>query len=86
MKRIILLTAAMCLFAGSATAAGWGVSVDDRAEALNTQLEGNHSYHAYLARDLADIATEEKAQHDSDVARAFMNMAEEHAAQAGGSK
>ncbi len=86
MKRIILLTAAMCLFAGTATAAGWSVSVDDRAAALNTQLEGNHSYHAYLARDLADIATEEKAQHDGDVARAFMNMAEEHAAQAGGSK
>jgi hypothetical protein len=83
MKQIILLAAAMCLFASSAAAFE---SVDSRADALNEQLKGNHSYHAYLARELADIATEEKAQHDITVAQSFMDMAEEHAAQAGGSK
>ena len=86
MKQIMLLTAAMCLFAGSAGASGFGESVDDRAEALNAKLKGNNSYHAHLARELAGVAAEEKAQHDIEIARAFMDMAEEHAAQAGGSK
>ena len=86
MKRLSLLAVAICMSAGTAAAAGWTVSVDERADALNANLKGNSSYEAHLARELASVATEEKSQHDIQVAKAFMNMAEEHAAKAGGSK
>jgi len=86
MKRLSLLAVAMCLSVGTASAADWTVSVDDRAEALNASLKGNSSYEAHLARELASVASEEKLQHDAQVAKAFMSMAEEHAAKAGGSK
>ncbi len=86
MKKISLLAVAMLMCAGTASAGAWTDSVDERADALTSQLKGNNSYHAHLARELADVAMEEKSQHDIDVARAFMNKAEEHAAQAGGSK
>jgi len=61
-------------------------SVDDRADAISQQLKGNHSYHAYLARNFADYASEELGQHDLKAARAFIKMAEEEAAQAGAAK
>jgi len=77
---------AICLSVGTASAASWTVSVDDRADALNTNLKGNSSYEAHLARELASVAAEEKSQHDVQVAKSFMSMAEEHAAKAGGSK
>lgn len=86
MKRLSLLAVAMLMFAGAASAADWKVSVDDRYDTLYTQLKGNHSYNAHLAREFAAIAVEEKAQHDVGVAKAFMDKAEEYAAQAGGSK
>jgi len=86
MKRLNLLAVAMLMCAGTASAGSWTDSVDDRADALASQLNGNNSYHAHLARELANVAMEEKSQHDIGVARAFMNKAEEHAAQAGGSK
>jgi len=59
------------------------VGVDERGEILEAQLEGNNSYHAHLARELAAIASEEKSQHDLMAARLFIKMAEEHAAKAG---
>jgi len=84
MKSILFI---FTLFAFALPAAAFSLdSVDDRAEALNAQLQGDSSYHANLARELADIASEEKSQHDTAVAREFMNMAEEHAEQAGGAK
>ncbi len=86
MKRFSLLAIALLMSVGTASAASWMDSVDDRADALATQLKGNNSYHAHLARELADVAMEEKSQHDISVARAFMAKAEENAAQAGGSK
>ncbi len=61
-------------------------SIEDRSVALTAQLEGNNSYHAHLARELASIAETEKWQHDVNTARAFINMAEKHAAKAGGAK
>jgi len=85
-KKISLLAAAMLVCAGSASAASFTVSVDERADTLATQLKGNNSYHAHLAREFADVAMEEKSQHDISVARAFMAKAEEYAAQAGGAK
>jgi len=84
MKRLSLLAVALCMSAGTAAAAGWTVSVDDRGDALTAQLKGNNSYQAHLARELSSIASEEKSQHDVQVAKAFMDMAEEHAAKAGG--
>jgi len=69
----------------TASAAGFA-GVEDRAETLNAQLKGSHNYHAYLAKELASIAEMEIGQHDLTAARSFMEMAEEHAAQAGGAK
>lgn len=86
MKRLSLLAVAMLLCTGTASAAAWNASVDDRADALQAQLKGNNSYQAHLAREFASVAVEEKAQHDVQVAKAFMNKAEAYAAQAGGSK
>ena len=80
--RIVLCLLSLFAFALPAGAA----SIESRTEALNAQLQGNNSYHAYLARELASVAQEELGQHDLNTARAFMKMAEEHAAQAGGSK
>jgi len=80
--RIILFLCALFAFSVSASAAG----VVDRSETLNAQLKGNNSYHASLARELADIAEIEIGQHDLNTARAFIEMAEEHAAKAGGAK
>jgi len=85
-KKLSLLAAGMLICAGSVSAASFTASVDDRAEALTAQLKGNNSYQAYLAREFSDVAAEEKSQHDIQVARAFMDKAEEYAAQAGGSQ
>jgi len=86
MKRLSLLAVAMLMCAGTASAGSWNESVDDRADALEVQLKGNHSYKAHLAREFAGVAVEEKGQHDIQVAKAFMDKAEAYAAQAGGSK
>jgi len=82
MMKIILFLCALFAFSMSASAAG----VDERAETLNAQLKGANNYHAYLAMELADIAQMELGQHDLNAARSFMEMAEEHAARAGGAK
>jgi len=82
MTKIILFLCALFAFSISASAAG----VEERAETINAQLKGNNNYHAHLARELSGIAEDEISQHDLNAARAFMEMAEEHAAQAGGAK
>ena len=79
MKKIGFICAAIFLYANSAMAAG----VEDRATQLQEQLNDNHTYDAYLARALASIAEDEKAQHDTGVAQAFMDLAEQHAQKAG---
>jgi len=84
MKAILLLLT-LFVFALPATSGAF-TSVEDRSDTMNAQLEGKNDYHANLARELADIAQEEKAQHDIGVAKEFMSMAEEHAAQSGGAK
>jgi len=85
MKAILLLFT-LFAFALPATSAGFLTSVEDRSDVMNAQLEGKNDYHANLARELADIAQEEKAQHDISVAKEFMSMAEQHATQAGGAR
>jgi len=84
--KIILLICTLFAFALPASSSDFTTSVEDRAEAINAQLQGNNSYHAHLAREFASIAEEEKMQHDTSVAKEFMHMAEEHAAQAGGAQ
>jgi len=79
MKQLSLLAVAMLMCAGTASASGLLTSVEDRADALNAKLKGNNSYQAHLAREFAGIALEEKAQHDVQVAGAFMSKAEEYA-------
>jgi len=81
------LKAILCLFALVAfSLPASAASIESRSESSNAQLQGNNSYHAQLARELASVAEEEKGQHDINTARTFMNMAEDNAAQAGGSK
>ncbi len=81
--RITLLL--FTLFAFSLPAhAGMFSSVDDRANQISAHLQGNNGYHAHLARELADVAVEEKVQHDLPAALEFIRMAEDHAVQAGG--
>ena len=86
MKYIHILAVSMLVSAGTASAASFTTSVEERADVIQTQLKGNNSYKAYLARELADVALEEKSQHDIAIARAFMDKAEVYAAQAGGEK
>jgi len=80
---LFLFTLLACSWTANA---GVFTSTEERADALNAQLKGNNSYHAYLARELATIAVVEKGQYDSRVAKAFIQRAEEEAAQAGGAK
>ncbi|MBL1352247.1 MAG: hypothetical protein COA61_002765 [Zetaproteobacteria bacterium] len=80
MKQVSLYLIAMCMAASTASAA----SIEGRTASMESQLKGNHGYHAELARELASIASEEKYQHDTDVGKAFMRLAEEHAQKAGG--
>jgi len=84
--KFIIIMLSLFAFAIPASGAGFFSSIEDRTDTMNAQLEGKNDYHANLARALADIASEEKAQHDTDVAKSFMTMAEEHAAQSGGAK
>ncbi len=81
-----LFTLILALVSCSWTANAALLSVDERADAMNAQLQGNNSYHAHLARQLADVASAEKAQHDTAVAKQFIDMAEEEAAKAGGAQ
>ena len=82
MKSILLL---ITLFAFSLPAsAALFVSIEDRSDAIAAQTQGNNSYHAHLARELAVIAVVEKGQHDLEAAKEFIKLAEEHAAKAGG--
>ena len=80
--RIVLALFCSMMFALPAYAG----SVESRAAAVKQQTEGNNSYHAYLAREYASVAEDEKVEHDVDAARRFIMMAEESAAQAGGAK
>ncbi len=77
---IILLVFPFTAFAGGFQ------SVDDRADTVSNNVKGNHSYQAHLARKFASFASEEVSQHDLLAAKAFIAMAEEAAAKAGGSK
>ncbi len=83
--RYIILTASMLAFSMTAQAGAFD-SIEDREAQLRQQLAGNNSYHAHMARELATVASAEKAQHDTGVARRFMDMAEAHAAKAGGAR
>ncbi|MDX8405647.1 MAG: hypothetical protein R8K50_05785 [Mariprofundus sp.] len=84
--RITLILFTLLAFALPAQAASMLVSVEDRAATINTDLQGNNSYHAHLARELASIAESEKGEHDLGAAKEFIKLAEEAAAQAGGAK
>ena len=83
--RITLLLLALFAFSLPASA-GMFSTIDERANHISAQLEGNNNYHAHLARELANVAVEEKGQHDVTAALEFIRMAESHAAQAGGAK
>jgi len=79
MKHFSLLLVGLCMAASTATAA----NVEQRSNDMESQLKGNHSYHAELARELSSIANEEVGQHDTQVGQAFMTEAESEAQKAG---
>ncbi|ATX80367.1 hypothetical protein Ga0123461_1961 [Mariprofundus aestuarium] len=83
MKKILFL---FSLLAFSLPAHAGLTSVEDRAQEVRAQVEGNNNYHAELARQFATIAVTEKGEHDTQTAQEFIKMAEEHAAQAGGAQ
>lgn len=88
MKRFITAAVVAVLFIlpFSASAAGIFTSTDTRAAAVENEVAGNYTYEACLARKFVAFAEEELSQHDMDAAHAFMQMAEEAAAKAGGAK
>jgi len=59
-------------------------SVEERSQAIYAQVKGNANYYAHLAKKLANVAVNEKSQHDVMAARQFMDLAEESASKAGG--
>jgi len=85
MKSIFIASGLFATFLMSITPATAGIftGIEERTAAVHEQTEGMDNYHAYLARELAMIAGAEKSQHDC-ADRAFMKMAEEEAAKAGG--
>jgi len=85
LSAIPLFTIPLLIFPFTASAVHFS-SVDERGDSISQQLKGNHSYHAHLARNFADYASEELGQHDLKAARAFIHMAEEEAAKAGAAK
>ncbi|MDX8376601.1 MAG: hypothetical protein R8L53_01090 [Mariprofundales bacterium] len=64
--------------------AGIFTSTEDRAAQINATVAGNNSYNAHLTRKLTSIAEEEKYQHDTGAAQAFIELAEKYARKAGG--
>jgi len=85
--RRFLMGVVLLLLASPAFAGPLGLldkSIEERADAVNTQIAGQQNYHAYLAKELINAAEEEKSQGDIKVAKAIMSLAEEHAVQAGG--
>ncbi len=80
MKQKIVMLFLALLVSTPAVAADWRMSVEERADALSARLRGVHDYHAYLALQYADVAVEERSQHDLPAARQFMAMAEREAA------
>jgi len=74
MKKLMILTFAIMCFAVNANAA----SIEDRAATIKSNLKGDESYHAHMARALSDVAEDEKGHREVAVARAFMDEAEKH--------
>jgi len=84
MKAVFLLLS-LFVFALPANADTFN-SIGARVEQINAQLQGNHGYHANMARQLASVASTEDGEHDIRAALRFIELAEAHAAQAGASK
>jgi len=85
LMRIAFMLFALLSFALPAQA-GMFTSIEDRGDKITAELQDNNSYHAHLARELASIASIEKGQHDLGAAKELMDVAEEEAAKAGGTK
>lgn len=87
MKHILvasgMFVAVLMTLTPTATAGIFGPSFAERVAAVNARTEGLNNYQAYLARELAMIASVEKGQHDA-ADKVFLKLAEEAAAKAGG--
>jgi len=83
--RIMFMLFALLAFALPAQA-GMFTSIEDREAQISSQLQGNNSYNAHLARELASASSTEKAQHDLSAAKELMKLAEDAANKAGGAK
>jgi len=80
----ILFVCLLASFILSAPFVASAASVEERSQTVYTQVKGNNGYYAHLARKLANVAVNEKSQHDVMAARQFMDLAEESAGKAGG--
>jgi len=86
MHRLLWIMPLMLVMVTPALAGPFGLtdkSIEERAQALETELAGKQDYHAHLARELAMVAREEKSQHDLPVAKTIMSLAEREAAKSG---
>lgn len=73
MKNLFILLFALGAFS-SASFAG----VEERAAEVKANVSGQQTYHAKMAKGLANAAEEELAQGEPSVARGFMDAAEKH--------
>jgi len=83
MKRLFLLATLCCMAAPAMAGTFFNDSVEDRAAAINQQVAGHGDYYGYLAMQFANVAEEEKSQHDIAVAKYFIAKAEQAAAKSG---
>jgi len=83
MLRWLMLTI-LILVASPVSATSIFTGIEERTKTIYSDLKGDNSYHAHLARKLAVYAGVEKGQSDISAARQLMDLAEEHARKAGG--
>ena len=78
----------LLMFSNPAHAAEANMTTDTEADAdaIQNQFKGRYDYNSLMAVKLADVAIEEKSQHDHGAARQFIHLAESYAAKAGGAK
>lgn len=80
MKQLLLITS---IFICSLNAqAGAHNELKNQAKQIAEQVNGQHNYHAELARELSQMAIDEISDNDIAAAKQFISMAKSHAKQA----
>jgi outer membrane lipoprotein-sorting protein len=74
MKKTFILFFAISAFVTTSFA-----GVEERAAEVKASVSGQQTYHAEMAKGLANAAEDELAQGEANVARGFIEAAEKHA-------